>query len=132
MKSKHSPNPQCRLNGSMIILIFTIWRLFVQRALAQLNSLASPKEIYRVLKEMLARFSKSNNHIQAKVRQTLQRYPEFRSDKMEFIYFLLLSSNCLKRSLVFITDLSRNFVPRFSSRVLGLSKGKLPSITLEL
>jgi len=62
-----------------VVVIFSTWRILVQRALAQLNSVASPKEIYKVLKGMLGRFNKTNNHIQAKVRQTLQRYSEFRS-----------------------------------------------------
>lgn len=60
-----------------VIVIFSTWRLLVRHLMDAIGGYGHVQELYKAAKKM-ARFT-SNNHVDAKIRQTLQRYGDFKS-----------------------------------------------------
>ncbi len=57
-----------------VIVIFSTWRMLVSRFIAMLGGKANLRDIYSIANSI----SHLNNHVPEKIRQTLQRYPEFK------------------------------------------------------
>lgn len=58
-----------------VIVIFSTWRILVRRMLRANGNQAKLSVLYETAK---SQFSFHNNHVEAKIRQTLQRYSEFK------------------------------------------------------
>jgi len=58
-----------------VIVIFSTWRILVRRFMEMLGGKAKLKDLYDAAERRLS--GGNNNHINAKIRQTLQRYNDF-------------------------------------------------------
>lgn len=58
-----------------VVLVFSTWRILVERFLQMAGGKASIKDLYAIIQKNIS--VHRNSHIRAKIRQTLQRYENF-------------------------------------------------------